>query len=83
MVGVLYVVFKPKFDVQFEQTFEKIELNRDRILTLVIFVFIALSWVFSSQLNPIISGLLGLKGNIGSFDSIMAMVAAALIVLLA
>ncbi|WGE32118.1 DASS family sodium-coupled anion symporter [Actinobacillus genomosp. 2] len=79
MVGVLYVVFKPKFNVTFEQNFEKIELNRDRILTLVIFAFIALSWVFSSQLNPMISSLLGLTGKIGSFDSIMAMVAAALI----
>lgn len=79
MLGTLYMVFKPKFDVQFEQSFEVIELDKKRILTLAIFVLIALSWVFSSQLNPFLSGLLGLKGNIGSFDSMVAMVAAALI----
>lgn len=79
MLGTLYMVFKPKFNVQFEQSFEVIELDKKRILTLAIFVLIALSWVFSSQLNPFLSGLLGLKGNIGSFDSMVAMVAAALI----
>ena len=79
MLGTLYMVFKPKFDVQFEQSFEVIELDKKRILTLAIFVLIALSWVFSSQLNPFLSELLGLKGKIGSFDSMVAMVAAALI----
>ena len=79
MLGTLYMVFKPNFDVQFEQSFEVIELDKKRILTLAIFVLIALSWVFSSQLNPFLSELLGLKGKIGSFDSMVAMVAAALI----
>ena len=79
MLGTRYMVFKPKFDVQFEQSFEVIELDKKRILTLAIFVLIALSWVFSSQLNPFLSELLGLKGKIGSFDSMVAMVAAALI----
>ncbi len=79
MLGTLYMVFKPKFNVQFEQSFEVIELDKKRILTLAIFVLIALSWVFSSQLNPFLSELLGLKGKIGSFDSMVAMVAAALI----
>ena len=27
MVGTLYVVFKPKFNISFDQQFEKIELN--------------------------------------------------------
>lgn len=79
MLGTLYIVFKPRFNVQFEQSFEVIELDKKRILTLVIFVLIALSWVFSSYLNPLLSELLGLKGKIGSFDSMVAMVAAALI----
>lgn len=79
MVGTLYVVFKPKFNLAFEQHFEKIELNRDRILTLVIFVVVALCWVFSSYLNPILSNLLGLQGKIASFDSVVALVAAAVI----
>lgn len=79
MVGILYVVFKPKFNVSFDQQFEKIALNRDRILTLVIFLAVALGWVFSAKLNPLLSGLLGLNGKIGSFDSILALLAAALL----
>lgn len=79
MVGILYVVFKPKFNVSFDQQFEKIALNRDRILTLVIFLAVALGWVFSAKLNPLLSSLLGLNGKIGSFDSILALLAAALL----
>lgn len=79
MVGILYVVFKPKFNVNFDQQFEKIALNRDRILTLVIFLAVALGWVFSAKLNPLLSSLLGLNGKIGSFDSILALLAAALL----
>ncbi len=79
MVGILYIVFKPKFNVSFDQQFEKIALNRDRILTLVIFLAVALGWVFSAKLNPLLSGLLGLNGKIGSFDSILALLAAALL----
>ncbi|AUI66136.1 MULTISPECIES: DASS family sodium-coupled anion symporter [Glaesserella] len=79
MIATLYVVFKPKFDVTFEHSFEKIELNRDRIITLSIFGLIAICWVFGDKLNPIISGILGLQGKIGSFDSIVALCAAVLI----
>ena len=71
--------FKPKFNISFDQQFEKIELNRQRVLTLVIFLFTALFWVFSSQLNPWISELLGISGKIGSFDSIVALTAAAVV----
>ncbi len=79
MIGILYVVFKPKFNFKFEQSFEQIPLNGERILTLIIFVMIALGWVFSSDINPWLSSLLGLEGKIASFDSILAMVAAALL----
>ncbi|MFK5238405.1 DASS family sodium-coupled anion symporter [Glaesserella parasuis] len=79
MIATLYVVFKPKFDVTFEHSFEKIELNRDRIITLSIFGVIAICWVFGDKINPLISGLLGLQGKIGSFDSIVALFAAVLI----
>ena len=79
MIGTLYIVFKPKLNVRFEQEFEKVEMNKSRWITLGIFVFIALSWVFSSQINPILSGLLGLTGKIGSFDSVIALAAAVII----
>ncbi|MDE4014972.1 DASS family sodium-coupled anion symporter [Glaesserella parasuis] len=79
MIATLYVVFKPKFDVTFEHSFEKIELNRERIITLSIFGVIAICWVFGDKINLLISGLLGLQGKIGSFDSIVALFAAVLI----
>ena len=50
-----------------------------RVLTLVIFGLIALCWVFSSYINPIISGVFGLAKNIGSFDSVVALLAAVII----
>ena len=79
MIGTLWIVFKPKLNMKFEQSFEKIEMNQQRILTLVIFGFIALCWIFSGQINPLISGILGLQKNIASFDSVVALLAAIII----
>lgn len=79
MVGCLYVMLKPKLDVKFDLQFEKIEMNRDRIITLIIFVFIASCWVFSKQINGVVSSALGMAKNIGSFDSVIALSAAVLI----
>ena len=79
MIGTLWIVFKPKLNIKFEQSFEKIEMNQQRILTLVIFGFIALCWIFSGQINPLISSLLGLQKNIASFDSVVALLAAIII----
>lgn len=79
MIGILYVVFKPKFNVDFEHSFETIELNRDRIITLAIFGFIAFCWVFGDKVNSALSSLFGLEGKIASFDSIVALFAAVLI----
>lgn len=79
MIGTIYFVFRPKFDAKFEFNFEKIEMNGSRMITLAIFVFIALCWIFSSYVNQFISGLLGLEKNMASFDSVIAIVAALLI----
>lgn len=79
MIGTLYVVFRPKLNVRFEKSFEKIEMNKERIITLVIFISIALCWVFSSKINPMISSVLGLEKKIASFDSVVALLAAAVI----
>ncbi|MFU2098253.1 DASS family sodium-coupled anion symporter [Mannheimia haemolytica] len=79
MIATLYIVFKPNFSVSFDRSFEKIELNRSRIITLAIFVFIALGWIFGDKINPIISAFLGINGKIASFDTILALIAAALI----
>ncbi|TCJ97839.1 sodium-dependent dicarboxylate transporter 2/3/5 [Volucribacter psittacicida] len=79
MIATLYMVFKPKLNFQFEQHFEKIELDTKRIITLAIFILIALCWIFSSSVNPALSHLLGLEKNIASFDSIIALFAATLV----
>ena len=79
MIGVLYVIFRPKFDLQFEQSFEKIELTPTRILTLIIFALTAIGWIFSSKINLALSSLLGLQGKIVSFDTIIALIATAVI----
>ena len=79
MIGTLYIVFKPKLNIRFDQQFEAIPMNKQRWVTLAIFVFIALSWVFSSQINPILAGALGLEGKIASFDSVIALSAAVIL----
>ena len=79
MIGTLYIVFKPKLNIRFDQQFEAIPMNKPRWITVAIFVFIALSWVFSSQINPILAGALGLEGKIASFDSVIALSAAVLL----
>lgn len=76
MIGTLYLIFKPKLNARFEKSFETIEMNKPRIITLTIFILIALCWVFSSQINPVISTLLGLEKKIASFDSVIALLAA-------
>ncbi|MDU8923692.1 DASS family sodium-coupled anion symporter [Pasteurellaceae bacterium LIM206] len=79
MIGMLYIIFKPHLGIHFEQDFERIEMNTERVVTLGIFVLIALCWIFSNSLNPMLSGLFGLSNKIASFDSVVALAAAALI----
>ena len=79
MIATLYVIFKPNLNIKFEQSFEKIPMNNKRWIAIGIFVFIAISWIFSSSLNPIVANFLGLEKKIGSFDSVLALLAAVLI----
>lgn len=76
MIGTLYIIFKPNLKASFKQNFEKVEMNNQRIITLLIFVTIAFCWIFSAKLNPMLSSLLGLEKNIASFDSVIALLAA-------
>lgn len=81
MIGALYITFKPNLNHTFEYKFEKDVLNTKQYITLAIFVFIALCWIFSGFLNPIVASILGLKGKISGFDSIIALLAPILICL--
>lgn len=79
MIGTLYIIFRPKFNQKVDFQFETVQLDNKKIITLLIFAVIALSWVFSKQLNPFLSGVFGLEKNIASFDSFVALFAAVLI----
>lgn len=79
MIGALYITFKPNINYRFEKTFEQKVLNSKQHLTLGIFIIIALCWVFSEYINPLISNMLGLEGKIASFDSVIAILAAIIV----
>lgn len=76
MIGSLYITFKPKLNTTFEKTFEEKSLHQKQYIALAIFIIIALCWVFSGQINPLLSSLFGLEKNMASFDSIVALIAA-------
>ncbi|SPT69838.1 Na(+)/dicarboxylate symporter [Anaerobiospirillum thomasii] len=82
MILTLYFVFKPnlKIEVNFQE--ENIELTPKRITTLAVFVIVALCWIFSAKINPALSGMLGLAESIGAFDSVIAIAAAIIVVVL-
>lgn len=77
MIIILFLVFRPKFNMQVDLHAEHIELTTPRIATLVIFVVVACSWIFSAQINGFINSALGYK--ISSFDAIIALLAAVLV----
>lgn len=82
MLVALYLVFRPRLDIEVDFKDEKIELNGTRITTLLVFVVVAFCWIFSAQINPVISSFMGVKGTIGSFDSVIAIGAAIVVVVL-
>ncbi|WP_430459541.1 DASS family sodium-coupled anion symporter [Thalassolituus sp. LLYu03] len=62
---VLYVVIKPDLKHTFHVSETRMEWTPARILTLLIFGFTVLCWIFSAPLNRWL-------GNLASFDSIVA-----------
>ncbi|EIJ69494.1 DASS family sodium-coupled anion symporter [Pasteurella bettyae] len=79
MVAILYFNFRPKFNQKFQYNFEKIRMDRNRIITLAIFLIVVICWIFGGTVNPFLSELLGLKGQIANFDSIVGLIAALLL----
>lgn len=80
MLLSLYIVLRPNLKIHFSEIEEGVPMTRERAVTLVIFVLVACMWIFSGTINPILSSLMGLEGNIQSFDSVIAVIAAVLIV---
>ncbi|QOR00797.1 DASS family sodium-coupled anion symporter [Campylobacter sp. 2014D-0216] len=77
MILILYMMFKPKFNLQVDLHTEHIELTRERIITLLIFLVVALSWIFSGNISPIIQSTFGYK--IANLDAVIALLAAVLV----
>lgn len=81
MILVMYLIFRPSMSIKVHEIDEAdIPMTKERVITLAIFVFIALSWIFSGKINPILSSAFGLEGKIASFDSVIAIIAAVLVV---
>lgn len=80
MIATLYFCFKPnlKHTITINDK-DKIAMTREKWLTLAIFAFIAVCWIFSAQLNPFFSNLLGLPKQMAQFDSVIAIFAAILV----
>ncbi|MBE2894001.1 SLC13 family permease [Spirabiliibacterium falconis] len=75
MIIALWLILRPNFNIQFTFNMEKVTLDRQKWLTLIIFGLTALILVFSSLINPMLTTLLNLSEKIQSFDSIIALTA--------
>lgn len=79
MILVLYFVFKPHIKQTFQFEYKPTKLSLDQIITLGIFIFTALCWIFSSYLNPLVAGWSGYGESFSNFDSFIALLAVILI----
>ncbi|HEG0288767.1 TPA: DASS family sodium-coupled anion symporter, partial [Campylobacter coli] len=80
MILVLYVTFKPNLKFQINTDLEqKIPMDTQKYITLIIFAIVAMCWIFSSYINPFVSNLLGFEKKIANFDSVIAILAAVLV----
>lgn len=73
MIFSLWVILRPDFSVDFNPSLEKVSFNRKNIITLMIFIGMAIMLLFSSLLNPWISSLLELPKKIENFDTVIAL----------
>lgn len=73
MIFSLWVILRPDFSVDFNPSLEKVSFNRKNIITLMIFIGMAIMLLFSSLLNPWISAVLELPKKIENFDTVIAL----------
>ncbi|WP_109077367.1 SLC13 family permease [Aggregatibacter kilianii] len=73
MLFALWVILRPDFSVDFTPSIEKVTFTKKNIITLAIFAGMAVVLLFSSLINPWLSGMLGLAKKIDSFDSVIAL----------
>ena len=73
MIFSLWVILRPDFSVDFNPSLEKVSFNRKNIITLMIFIGMAIMLLFSSLLNTWISAFLELPRKIENFDTVIAL----------
>ena len=73
MIFSLWVILRPDFSVDFNPSLEKVSFKRKNIITLMIFIGMAIMLLFSSLLNPWISAFLELPKKIENFDTVIAL----------
>ncbi|OOF67328.1 SLC13 family permease [Rodentibacter caecimuris] len=75
MLFALWIVLRPDFSIDFSPTIEKINFNRKNLVTLMIFIVMALFLLFGSLINPWLSSFLELPKKIENFDTVIALTA--------
>lgn len=78
MVIVLMLIFRPNLKHKVKIEKQDYKLNTKQILTIIIFAFMALSWIFSKQVNIYLSEFLNID-KIEKFDSVIALLGVILI----
>lgn len=72
MIGILYLLFRPRFDSSLRFDYQPIPVSRSQLVVVAIFAFTALGWLLSAPLSE----WLGIDGG---FDSLVAMLAVLLL----
>ncbi len=73
MIFSLWLVLRPDFNIEFNPTIEKVSFNRKNIITLMIFIAMAIMLLFSSLINPWLTAFLELPKKIENFDTVIAL----------
>lgn len=74
MLVSLYFILRPKLNLRVEFKAESIPWNRDRLLTMILFIVTAIGWIFSKYINE--------KFGISQPDTWVALSAACMVVIL-
>jgi sodium-dependent dicarboxylate transporter 2/3/5 len=74
MVITLWVVFRPRLNRRIQIPREEIPWTRRRVMAMVLFACTALAWIFGGEVNKLL--------GVGSPDSVIAAIAAVLVIVL-
>ncbi|VEG12335.1 SLC13 family permease [Moraxella cuniculi] len=81
MLFALHVVLKPDLSGTVSLQLDKIEFDTTKTITLAVFLLTVILLCFGSLINPVLSGILGLADKIKNFDSVVVMLAIAVLMI--